>query len=85
VPICSGRELAEEGRLQSNCVASYWERIAIRQRAYIYRVLAPERCTLSLTRVGERWVQSELLRACNRPASEATRRAVAAWLASRAA
>ena len=85
VPICSGRELVEEGRLQSNCVASYWDRIAIRHHVYIYRVLAPERCTLSLTRVGMRWVPSELQRACNLPVSEATRRAVAAWLASNAA
>lgn len=85
VPICSGGELLEEGRLQSNCIASYWERIAIRQHVFVYRVLAPERCTLSLTRVGTRWVQGELLRACNRPASEITRRLVAAWLASNAA
>ena len=85
VPICSGRDLVEEGRVQSNCVASYWDRIAVRRYVYIYRVLAPERCTLSLTRVGIRWVPSELRRACNLPVSEATRRAVAAWIASHAA
>jgi len=81
VPITNARDLADEGRAQHNCVASYVERVAVRQRVYIYRVLWPERCTLALTRRGNTWVPSELKRACNLPPSEATQRAVQQWLA----
>ncbi|MDR1487917.1 MAG: PcfJ domain-containing protein [Deltaproteobacteria bacterium] len=80
LPITTARELAEEGRLQHNCVASYLERVAIRQNVYVYRVLWPERCTLSVARRGAEWVISELKRTCNKSPSEATRRVVEEWL-----
>lgn len=80
VPITNARELFEEGRAQHNCAALYIERVAVRQRVYIYKVLWPERCTLSLTRRGNRWVPSELKRACNELPSEVTRRVIEQWL-----
>lgn len=84
LPITTARELVEEGRLQHNCVASYLERVAIRQSVYVYRVLWPERCTLSVARRGTKWVISELKRTCNESPSEATRRVVEEWLGSNA-
>jgi hypothetical protein len=80
VPITNARELVEEGRAQHNCVASYVERVAVRRQVYIYRVLWPERCTLSLRRCGNTWVLSELKRACNERPSEVTRRVIEKWL-----
>lgn len=80
VPITSARELAAEGRIQRNCVASYLERVAVQQRYYIYRVLSPERCTLAIIRRGSSWALAELLRTHNQEPSEVTMRAVRQWL-----
>ncbi len=80
VPITTARELAAEGRLQQNCVASYFDRVAVQQRFYIYRVSSPERCTLALIRRGNTWGLAELLRAHNQQPSEETRRVVRQWL-----
>ena len=79
VPVTSARELVKEGREQHNCVASYMKRVALQQRVFIYRVLWPERCTLSVSRHGDRWVLSELMRACNEQPSPKTREVVAEW------
>jgi hypothetical protein len=79
-PLRSPRALIDEGRIQDNCVASYSEQVADGD-TFIYRVLRPERATLSLVRVpGGEWQIDELLRAHNRPVSAATRRAVQLWL-----
>ena len=65
---------------QHNCVAGYAERVAGGD-TYIYRVLAPQRATLSLVRwSGGGWPIGELLRAGNSPVSAATRRSVREWL-----
>jgi hypothetical protein len=80
VPITDLWELEEEGRIQRNCVASYAHRILASRKVYIYRVLAPERCTLSVARRGDRWVLSEIRSACNRPASPETIRVVQEWI-----
>lgn len=85
LPLTTARQLLAEGREQHNCAASYVERVARQQRAYVYRVLWPERCTLALERQGERWVPGDLRRAANEPVSDATRRVVAEWLAARRA
>ncbi|MCG6942347.1 MAG: PcfJ domain-containing protein [Thiohalocapsa sp.] len=80
VPLRAPRALVEEGHKQHNCVAGYAERVAGGD-TYIYRVLAPQRATLSLVRwSGGRWQIGELLRAGNHPVSAATRRAVTEWL-----
>jgi len=72
--------LIEEGRRQKNCAADYAKRIADGKMA-IYRVLSPERCTLSLRVSRGKWVFDQLKAACNAAVSPATERAVAEWLA----
>ena len=58
VPVCSINELVHEGKVQRNCVASYAARVRARKAA-IYRVVAPERCTLALVpRGGRGWCLS---------------------------
>jgi hypothetical protein len=79
VPLRSPRALVEEGRQQDNCVATYAERVAAGE-TFIYRVLRPERATLSIVRISGRWQVGELLCAHNRPVSSATWRAVERWL-----
>jgi len=80
VPLRAPRALVEEGRRQHNCVAGYAERVAGGD-TYIYRVLAPQRATLSLVRwPGGSWQIGELLRAGNCPVSAETRRVVTEWL-----
>ena len=82
IPITSSRDLVEEGRLQQNCVASYLEDIAIHRSTYIYRVLSPERCTLSLEKKDTGLVIDQLKQSYNRPASFQTCQEVRKWLMS---
>jgi len=81
VPIRTRAMLVEEGRLQHNCAADYEEKIVTGLLA-LYRVLAPERCTLSLKqeRCGRR-VISELKTKCNGQPSARTVETVKAWIA----
>lgn len=79
VPITSREMLAEEGRIQANCVGSYGTRITKRQVA-IYRVLSPQRCTLSIVPSGRRWVIGQLKTRANGKASTATYQTVHHWL-----
>ena len=79
VPLRAPRALIDEGRRQDNCVATYAERVAAGD-TFIYRVLRPERATLSIVRISGGWHLGELQCAHNRPVSHGTRRAVEAWL-----
>ena len=79
VPLTGYDMLLEEGRLQHNCAASYCEDVAS-GRSFLYRVLAPERCTLELALRKGKWEAVQLLAACNRPPREETKIAVAKWL-----
>jgi hypothetical protein len=82
LPLRAPRALVEEGRRQHNCVAGYAPRVA-EGDTFIYRVLRPQRATLSLVRwPGGGWQIGELFLAGNYPVGAATRRAVADWLAS---
>ncbi|MBL9153075.1 MAG: PcfJ domain-containing protein [Verrucomicrobiales bacterium] len=74
-------ELVAEGDIMGNCVASYASRVA-GGHTYIYRVLKPDRATLSIVQSasGAPWRISELEGRFNTPASERTERAVAEWL-----
>lgn len=83
VPITSASELVAEGVAQRNCVGSYLARVVKSKACYIYRVLRPERCTLALARCGDRWIPSEMSKACNQRPSAETFRAVEKWLADR--
>jgi hypothetical protein len=80
VPICTIEDLIEEGRAQDNCVATYAERVQSR-RTFIYRVLRPERATLSIV-LGDDgdWAISELERRGNTGVANRTWRWVESWL-----
>lgn len=79
-PIRTLEDLVEEGRLQNNCVATYAERV-VRSAVFIYRVLRPERATLSIVRGPDGdWQIGELERSSNRRVSPATLRFVESWL-----
>jgi hypothetical protein len=80
-PLDSAVQLVLEGRQQANCVASYAPRVR-EGRVSIYRVLQPERATLSLIRTeAGRWEIGELKASRNRPVSGQTHDLVEQWLA----
>jgi hypothetical protein len=80
VPLRTVAELIEEGRTQSNCVATYAERVQ-RGGIFIYRVLKPERATLSIVRnpAGD-WEIDQLKLFANQPVSSLTQQWVERWL-----
>ena len=60
---------------------NYCERVAA-GKVFIYRVLQPERATLSLAPAANgEWEIDQILRACNQPTSPLTLQAVQTWLA----
>ncbi len=71
--------LIDEGKRQHNCVAELAPAVA-RGRWAVYRVLSPERCTLSLELREGRWVIDRLKAARNRAPSSKTLGAVSRWL-----
>lgn len=82
VPLTTPRQLIEEGRIMRNCVAGFAPRVE-KRRAYVYRVMRPERATLALTRSPSGgWSVGELYRAGNVAVARTTREAIEAWLAS---
>jgi len=79
-PIKDSAQLWHESQVQHNCVASYAEAIH-KGRCYIYRVLSPERATLSIAQGPDGcWRIEQLYRACNLPVSAETEQAVLDWL-----
>lgn len=80
-PITSPAELVDEGEVQGNCVASYAAKVRAGD-TYIYRVLRPERATLSIVRRSplSDWDIGELERRHNTDVSDATEDFVRAWL-----
>lgn len=84
-PLDSTLEVYAEGIEQENCLATARFRLdCARGRQYIYRVLAPERCTVSLRRARSAagWVLDDFKAAHNRPPSKGATDTVRAWLAS---
>lgn len=81
VPLRTVGELAQEGEAQEHCVIEELRDIRCAETA-VYRVLAPERATLSLHRTACGWSVGQLLGHANRPVSQATRKVVEAWLAA---
>lgn len=82
VPISSYAMLCEEGEQQENCVASYWRDI-IRKRVYVYRVLAPERATLSVMRRSDGfWTTSEVKAWRNHAVYAETNSMISRWIYS---
>jgi len=82
IPLRTILELSIEGNRQHNCVGGYANRV-LSGKCYIYRILKPQRATLSIfkTASGE-WEIGELLVACNNSVMEETRQAVSDWLSN---
>ena len=78
-PIICPEQLVDEGESQGNCVASYARRMAS-GNLYIYRVLHPQRATLSIVKKNRGWVVGELEAKYNSAASKETEKFVADWL-----
>lgn len=82
-PILDANGLIEEGKHQSNCVGCYANRVRAGQ-TFIYRVLAPERATLSIVLGhGGQWVIEELKLRSNQACSHLTKKHVTDWLENR--
>ena len=82
-PILDANGLIEEGKEQSNCVGCYANRVRAGQ-TFIYRVLAPERATLSIVLGhGGQWVIEELKLRSNQACSHLTKKHVTDWLENR--
>lgn len=80
IPLLSAAELAQEGREQRNCVGGYAESVQW-GKTYIYKVISPERATLSIIKGPDGcWRRSELKKAGNKIVSAATINAVERWL-----
>jgi hypothetical protein len=82
VPLADEGELADEGWIQHNCVASY-RGFVWGGKACIYRVLKPERATLLIVRSRSdgMWRRRELKGLANAAVKRETENAVDAWLA----
>lgn len=79
-PLCNPRDLQEEGAVQRHCVATYAQRVAS-GGWFIYRVLAPDRATLSICRGADgRWEIEQLNGKANAPVASRTHQIVRAWL-----
>jgi hypothetical protein len=92
IPLTEAMDFYKEGREQSNCVATYASSVAAsathsrdgRPGLYVYRVLRPERATLSIIRRGAQWLINELRCAHNQPPAADTVAAVRQWLDAQA-
>ncbi|MEM9283357.1 MAG: PcfJ domain-containing protein [Verrucomicrobiota bacterium] len=80
-PITSSRDLVQEGEVQGNCVASYANQVRQGQ-TFIYRVLEPQRATLSIVRKVQFdcWDLGELEARFNTEVTDETEDFVLAWL-----
>ncbi len=81
-PLTTCQDLAVEGREQRHCVASYTE--AVRGgHVYVYRMLKPERATLSIVPAHGGWVLGEIRGCHNARVQPDTCQAVRNWLNAR--
>lgn len=80
VPITSKAALKLEGKEMKNCVASYVNKVT-RGEMYIYKVLSPERATMSIVRNPDgSWRCNELALKCNKMVCIDTQAEVNTWL-----
>ncbi|MCY2927990.1 MAG: hypothetical protein NTV86_00570 [Planctomycetota bacterium] len=79
VPITTPEALAEEGRLQNHCARNYGRRVAAGE-SYFYRVLKPERATLSLQFKAGKWNIGEVKSKGNREVRTETKAFLERWL-----
>ena len=83
VPLTSFAALEEEANIQGNCLATnpMHAHLILDGTRYIYRVLAPERHTLSIMRLGAAgWRIAELRQRANAEGSKTTTIVVQHWL-----
>ncbi|OGV67092.1 MAG: hypothetical protein A2498_01770 [Lentisphaerae bacterium RIFOXYC12_FULL_60_16] len=80
IPLCRPVDLTTEGIEQKNCVGCFISMVQA-GNVYIYRVLAPERATLSISRCPDgSWRRNQLRGTRNKPIHKATITAVESWL-----
>jgi hypothetical protein len=73
------QDVADEAREQSNCVWELLPKLASGQ-LFLYRVLEPERATLSIERKNGKWCVNEIQGPKNEPVREETIAHVTQWL-----
>lgn len=79
-PITTAIDLVKEGRAQKNCVGAYASKVR-RGNLYVYRILEPERATLSIARQRNgSWVIGEIKAKDNCEVQESTIQHVKKWL-----
>ena len=79
MPLSTPAALQEEGKQQRNCVGVYATQVR-RGKVYIYRVLEPERATLSIIIQNYEWCVSELKGRANCKVAPTTLLHVQKWL-----
>lgn len=80
VPIRSVDQLIEEGSVMNNCVASYAHEVMTGE-SFIYRVLHPQRCTLSVEKSASGRMKIEEMKLFNNQVPDkATYAAVKEWI-----
>ena len=78
-PLSCRREIQEEGRKMNNCrIICEWD--VVMGRTYFYKVLEPERATLSISRDKEIWKLGDVAGPNNIPVSDETRSEVERWV-----
>jgi len=79
--LTSETKLLQEGQIQRNCVGAYATRVR-HNSIYIYRMLFPERATLSVLRSPSgRWELQEIKAYANNEVQPETLAAACAWIA----
>ena len=78
-PLASWLELLEEGASMHHCVGSYDIPVALGE-VFIYRMMSPERLTISLDERNHRWVIGEVRGYCNASPSALAMDTVKRWV-----
>ncbi|TGN10463.1 PcfJ domain-containing protein [Leptospira ilyithenensis] len=78
IPVGTRKQLFDESKAQHNCVFSYDSDI-LAGKYYIYRILIPERCTLSLLRINGDWYLDQVSSAFNKKVKKETAEKIELW------
>jgi hypothetical protein len=78
-PLDSWLDLLEEGATMRHCVGSYDVPVALGE-VFIYRMIHPERLTISLEYQNKTWVVGEVRGVCNSSPSEGTLDWIRRWV-----
>jgi hypothetical protein len=81
IPLVNDGQLLEQREEQHHCVG-YYGPLVTDGGCYFYRVMSPQRATLSIEKGPDGWwTIQQLYLSCNRPASPPTWKVVQNWLA----